>query len=142
MNTKRNNLGQFLPNDLLEPLVWVRAEEVKEANEITPAELGNVEVGSESSDLVQHDPPPQTVSFMRGDEEVVVIAPNPKVWKFREGGRKIAPHGQRRDTCSKCGSQLENLKQRYCKKCAAEAKALSRQRQNVKHLGLTSSKDV
>lgn len=126
---KRNELGQFVSQ--LEPLVWVRAEEVKEADEVV--QVSEVKAGSESDDLAQHNPP--SLTFIVDDEKVVVIAPNPKVWKPVVGGRKIAPHGQRRDTCSKCGGQLENLKQRYCKKCAAEAKALSRQRQNVKHLG-------
>ena len=30
MTTKRNERGQFLPNDQLEPLVWVRADASEE----------------------------------------------------------------------------------------------------------------
>ena len=158
--TKRNELGQFLPNDQLEPLIWVKADASEEDDHVTKQEpclelKGGVQLveqhqltepafvnQSEVGQPYQHNLP-QTVSLTNDlGEDVVLIAPNPKIWKPVEGGRKIAPHGQRRSTCSKCGGQLENLKQRYCKKCAAEAKALSRQRQNVKHLGLTSNEDV
>lgn len=49
-------------------------------------------------------------------------------WQYREGGRKIAPAGQRKGTCSKCKGPLDNAERRYCNACAAAANRASRER--------------
>lgn len=105
MNTKRNELGQFLPNDQLEPLVWVRAEEVKEADEVV--QVSEVKAGSESDDLAQHNPP--SLTFTVGDEEVVLIG-KPK---------KLDRHGLPR-MCSRCKVVELEGKDSYCPSCRAE----------------------
>lgn len=106
MNTKRNELGQFVSQ--LEPLVWVRAEEVKEADEVV--QVSEVKAGSESDDLAQHNPP--SLTFTVGDEEVVVIG-RPK---------KLDRHGLPR-MCSRCKA-VELVESEgngsYCKDCWAE----------------------
>lgn len=117
MNTKRNELGQFLPNDLLEPLVWVRAEEVKEDNGINQmpnAKLGTgaaivEEAGANLIVLAQHTPPP-SITVNVGDEEVVLIGlPT-----------KRAKRGQRSNRCCVCGCETDTSKTYYCKRCWAE----------------------
>jgi len=101
---KKNKLGQFVSQ--LEPLVWVRAEEVKEADEVV--QVSEVEAGSEPYDLAQHkNPPPLT--FTVGDEEVVLIG-KPK---------KLDRHGLPR-MCSRCKVVELEGKDSYCPSCRAE----------------------
>jgi len=53
-------------------------------------------------------------------------------WEYREGGRKIAPAGQRKGICSKCKGPLDNPERRYCNACAAAANRASRERRKEK----------
>jgi len=130
MNNKRNELGQFLPNDQLERLVWVRAdaseempiEEKQAPNELRescavekhrPAQpaFDDVGAGSESNDLAQHNPPSQIVTLVNDAGEEVVLMGLPT---------KRAKRGQRSNRCSRCGCETDTSKRAYCKSCWAE----------------------
>ena len=129
MTTKRNERGQFLPNEQLEPLVWVKADASEEdehgvnqapSNELRescaaahqPAQLAFESSPSEvgARDLAQHNPP-QTVTLTNAAGEEVVLMGLPT---------KRARRGKRTDRCSRCGCATDTSKNYYCKSCWAE----------------------
>ena len=129
MTTKRNERGQFLPNDQLEPLVWVRADASEEDEYVDKQEpclklRGDVEVKHKlqpalepveqseegTSDLVQHNLP-QTVLLVNDAGEEVLLMGLPT---------KRAKRGQRSNRCSRCGCETDTSKRAYCKACWAE----------------------
>ena len=144
--TKRNELGQFLPNDQLEPLIWVKAdasgEDENEVKQEPCLELrGGVQLAEQhrsiesaldvvqqsegwANVLAQHTNP-QTVALVNdAGEEVVLIGVKPKKLD-RNGLPKL---------CSRCKVAELDGKDSYCKECRAEY--MRERRQNV---GLTTN---
>lgn len=125
--SKRNERGQFLPNDQLEPLVWERAEQVKEGeHEVSQAPNGEscaadkhqpeqpafVESSpseGETKDLAQHGPQTVTLTNAAGEEVVLMGLPT-----------KRAKRGKRSNRCCVCGCETDTSKNYYCKSCWAE----------------------
>ena len=135
--TKRNELGQFLPNDQLEPLIWVKADASEEDDHVTKQEpclelKGGVQLveqhqltepafvnQSEVGQPYQHNLP-QTVSLTNDlGEDVVLIGVKPK---------KLDRNGLPR-LCSRCKVAELDGKDSYCKECRAEY--MRERRQNV-----------